>query len=179
MTYCRLLALSFCLLPTLLWAESNLVPLAPGQDYSDVQRLWGPPDLKVTMEAKRSDYWTYKSNIVTFTEGKVSAVSNAALYIKPAPKEDVKLKPDAIPEATKVKNQNAVDDILDEIIESGSDSASPSSNEGPATLIPPAEMPALPAFRQLERPAPGLNQPNPFEALRKRMLEAQQKREES
>ena len=96
-----------------------------GMSYAHVTQLWGAPQEKIVMEAKREDLWVYKKVKLKFKNGKLFTVKDIKTAKNTQPTSKVEVKADVPkvelkeePKDTDVSSET-VEDILSEIMKGG------------------------------------------------------------
>ena len=131
-------------LPSSAAAEHRKPALLEDMPRSEVMKLWGAPNEKLELEAKRSELWRYKDAEANFHEGKLVSWSfyNAEIPVAVKPEEQ---DDNALTEETNSENeaQSELEAILDSI------SGGPEAQMPTKAIAPPdkgSRMPSSPSF---------------------------------
>ena len=104
-----------------------------GMSYQDVLAIWGTPVEKQEMESRREERWIYPTIEVRFREGRVQRAGwrehVAVPQKKTAPSDE--LLEEELPAFSSPAAKVPVEDILNEIVESGGEQPAPANPAGP------------------------------------------------
>lgn len=138
-----------------------------GDSMVNVLSKIGVPLMKDEFESSRRELWHYKGKAVLFEQGKVIKFGDSEDFIKRSKKVSVKAKTKVKVATIKASEEdNDVKDILSEVMKVGG-----ASDVNDVAGIQPPSVPNLPPnFPSVIRDAGNASVSNPFDLLRKQMI---------